>query len=80
MNVPDLANSGSTWELIKLPVDVFVPRASPAVVALNESEIAIMGGWNYFDDELSDVIVFNFTQNKWQYFDNYVAYNLDYKF
>ena len=44
MNVPDLANSGATWELIELPYDVFVPRENPAVVALNESEIAIMGG------------------------------------
>ena len=62
MNVPDLANFGATWELIQLPDDVFVPRENPAVVALNESEIAIMGGFDrngYF----SDVVVVNFTQN-----------------
>ena len=61
MNVPAIASSVAAWELIQLPEIVFTPRNNPAVVALNENMIAILGGRDPNERCLSDVVVFNVT-------------------
>ena len=44
------------WTLIQVPRNDLAPRNDPAVAPINETEIAIMGGWG-----LSDVVIFNTT-------------------
>jgi N-acetylneuraminic acid mutarotase len=67
-SVEMLTDAGSTpellesWKLIYIPEAVLTPRWLPAVVALNDNEIVIMGGCTYEDDEvenMGDVILFN---------------------
>ena len=52
-------NSTSTWQLIEFPQDILTPRTKPAISPLNDTEIAIMGG--YYGGYTSDVVVFNTT-------------------
>ena len=50
------------WELIDFTEAQLFPRYAPSVTMLNSSEILIMGGNSYVDDDLSslgDVMIFN---------------------
>ena len=47
---------GHTWEMIT-PDDTLSPRYYPAVVPLNDTEIAIFSGYN--NAYLSDIVVFD---------------------
>lgn len=58
LNVPEIVR-GAAWELIQLPESVFAPRTALAVIPINESEIAILGGCAKNNNYLSDVVVFN---------------------
>ena len=40
-----LANATTLWQLINLAEDILTKRAFPAVAPLNDTEIAILGGW-----------------------------------
>ena len=55
-----LANATTLWQLINVDKNILTKRSRPAVAPLNDTEIAILGGWNY-SYRLSDVIVFNTT-------------------
>jgi len=48
-------SSGGSWELIHLPV--FTKRTHPAVLAIDDNQIVILGGWD--NERLNDVIVYN---------------------
>lgn len=47
----------ASWRLIQAPKDVLSPRANPVVIAINYSEILIMGG--YHNVFMGDAIIFN---------------------
>ena len=49
-----LANATTLWQLINVAENILTKRSVPAVAPLNDTEIAILGGYG-----LSDVIVFN---------------------
>lgn len=49
----------AAWESIQLPKKEFVPRRNPVVIPLNDREIAILGGCDENDKDLSDVVVFD---------------------
>ena len=55
-----LANATTLWQLINVAENILTKRSTPAVAPLNDTEIAILGGWNK-PNSLSDVIVFNTT-------------------
>jgi hypothetical protein len=59
LNIAEIAGGRAAWELIQLPEEVFAPRTALAVIPLNESEIAILGGCAKNNDYLSDVVIFN---------------------
>ena len=50
-------STSNCWELIEVPENILVPREIPAVAFINDTEIAIFGG--YGGAYLSDVVVFN---------------------
>ena len=75
LNVPAIASGQTGWELIELPEEVFAPRIYPAVVPLNESEIAILGG-SGGRAILSYVVIFNVATKDFRK----VADGGDYKF
>ena len=52
-----LANATTLWQLINVAGNILTTRCDPAVAPLNDTEIAILGG--YDGNRLSDVIVFN---------------------
>ena len=55
--------SKARWELIQVPENILSPREQPAVAPINDTEIAVLGGYsdhNYF----SDVILFNRTSKE----------------
>ena len=57
-----LANATTLWQLINVAENILTKRETPAVAPLNDTEIAILGGWNSGSSgSLSDVIVFNTT-------------------
>ena len=70
-----LANATTLWQLINVAENILTKRADPAVAPLNDTEIAILGGWDGNND-LSDVIVFNTTTKTCQK----VSAGGDYKF
>ena len=50
------------WQMINFTEAQLFPRYAPAVAMLNNTEILIMGGNSYVDDDLSslsDVMIFN---------------------
>ena len=69
-----LANATTLWQLIDVAENILTKRLAPAVAPLNNTEIAILGGWN--NGKLSDVIVFNTTTKTCQK----VSAGGDYKF
>ena len=70
-----LANATTLWQLINVAENILTKRSTPAVAPLNDTEIAILGGYNN-SGELSDVIVFNTTTKTCQK----VSAGGDYKF
>ena len=54
-----LANATTLWQLINVAENILTKRKFLAVAPLNDTEIAILGG--YDGNCLSDVIVFNTT-------------------
>ena len=70
-----LANATTLWQLINVAENILTPRTVPAVAPLNDTEIAILGGYNR-PNSLSDVIVFNTTTKTCQK----VSAGGDYKF
>ena len=67
-----LANATTLWQLINVDKNILTKRYLPAVAPLNDTEIAILGGYG----SLSDVIVFNTTTKTCQK----VSAGRDYKF
>ena len=57
--------STARWELVEVPKNILKPHANPAVVPINDTEIAIFGGF-YIPvyDQDSEVVVFNTTTNQ----------------
>ena len=66
-----LANATTLWQLIDVAENILTKRHAPAVAPLNDTEIAILGGYNE-----GDVIVFNTTTKTCQK----VSAGGDYKF
>ena len=60
-----LANATTLWHLINVAENILIKRTYPAVAPLNDTEIAILGGYDG-NSTLSDVIVFNTTTKKCQ--------------
>ena len=57
-----LIPGGSTmWTRIIVSQNIFTRRHNPGVAALNDTEIAILGGWSDNSDAVLDVIVFDTT-------------------
>ena len=54
------SKSTATWQLIEVPQKILIPRSFPAVAPINDTEIAILGGYSY-PCYLSDVVVLNTT-------------------
>ena len=69
-----LANATTLWQLIDVAENILTKRCYTAVAPLNDTEIAILGG--YDNNKLSDVIVFNTTTKTCQK----VSAGGDYKF
>ena len=46
-----------------MPQNVFTPRKNPVVAPLNDTEIAILGGWNN-PNCLGDVLIFDTKTDK----------------
>ena len=67
----------SRWQLIEVPRNILILRSHPAVASLNDTEIAIMGGFS--DKNLSDVIVLNTTTKKCQKVTNGGGYKFEAK-
>ena len=59
-------DSTATWQLIKMPQEILIPRWDPAVAPLNGTEITIMGGYAGKNRCRSDVVVFNTTTKNCQ--------------
>ena len=59
-----VSESNVRWQLIDVPKNILSPRYRPAVAPLNESEIAILGGFDDDENKLSDVVIFNTTTKK----------------
>ena len=57
------SNGPDFWTLIYVTQNVFTPRACPAVAPLNDTEIAILGGWNN-PNCLGDVLIFDTKTDK----------------
>ena len=48
------------WQLIRMPLDILEPRYQPAIAAINQHEIAIVGGWSREGfSRLGDVVIFD---------------------
>ena len=56
------SNGPDCWTLIKVPQNVFTPCKNPAVAPLNDTEIAILGGYN--EGRLGDVLIFDTNTEK----------------
>ena len=56
------SNGPDCWTLIKVPQDVFTPCTNTAVAPLNDTEIAILGGYN--EGRLGDVLIFDTNTEK----------------
>ena len=69
-----LANATTLWQLINVAENILTPHDHTAVAPLNDTEIAILDG--YDGNKLSDVIVFNTTTKTCQK----VSAGGDYKF
>ena len=49
----------ATWYLIELPTQEFVPRTNLLAAPISATHIAILGGINSQDEELSEVCIFD---------------------
>ena len=49
------------WTRIIVSQNIFTRRHNPGVAALNDTEIAILGGWSDNSDAVLDVIVLDTT-------------------